>query len=242
MAASRDAEDSVSRAARDGLTRWLRRARDAVLAPFQRFGSPPSADAVYSVEPAWRVEVDRILAALTPALREGWVGADLPRDYNPSDPYIQAALALTRNLIVRLPDEVHAKVVAIILDGSNKGQSTDQVAARIDDLLTYTGSENWDGRARLIAQTETTRHFSSSMLAHALTVQQQDGTALAKKWIAHDDGRTRMTHVSADNQVRRLEDPFDVGDIQMLFPGDPSAPAEEVCNCRCWPKIIRLAT
>ena len=230
------------RAARDGLGRWLDRAKKAVMAPFERFRTQPSADAIYSTEPAWQAEVDRILAALTPALKEGWAAADLPRSYDPSDPYIRAAIALTRNLIVRLPDEVHAKVVAIVLDGSNKGQSVDRVATRIDDLLTYTGSENWDGRARLIAQTETTRHFSSSMLAHALTVQQQDGRGLVKKWMAHDDGRTRSTHMQADNQVRRLEDFFDVGDVRMLFPGDPDAPPEEVCNCRCWPKIIRLAT
>lgn len=242
MAASRDAEDGVYRAAKSGLKRWLAAARAAVMAPFVKFQAMPSADAIYATQPIWQAEVDRILAALTPVLREGWIGADIPGDFQPSDPYVKAALAMTENLIVRIPDETHARIVALIFQGTNEGQSTAAIADRINDLLTYEGRENWDGRAHLIAQTETTRNFSSGMLAHGLLAERA-GAKLAKKWIAHDDDRTRATHRETDGQVRRLEEPFEVGTVdpvKMLFPGDPSAPADEVCNCRCFPKIVRL--
>lgn len=243
MAASRNAEENVYQATKAGLKRWLAKARDAVMAPFRDFDALPSADAIYATVPAWQAEVDRIVAALTPVLREGWAAAHLPGDFDPADPYIQANLAMTRNLIVGVPDETHARIVAIIFDGTNKGQSTDVIAARIDDLLTFEGQENWTGRARLIAQTETTRNFSSSMVAHGLLVERQDGVRLAKKWVAHDDDRTRTSHMQTDGQVRRLSEPFEVGQpngVPMMFPGDPSAPADEVCNCRCWPKVLRL--
>lgn len=244
MAASRNAEENVYQAAKAGLKRWLVAARNAVMAPFRDLNAQPAADAVYATVPLWQNQVDRILAALTPALREGWTAAHLPGELSINDPYIQANLAMTHNLLVRIPDETHAKIVAIILDGANKGQSNVVIAGRIDDLLTYEGQENWDGRAKLIAQTETTRSFSASMVAHGLLVERQDGVQLAKKWIAHDDNRTRTSHMMADGQVRRLSEPFDVGpegnSIQMQFPGDPSAPADEVCGCRCWPKIVRL--
>lgn len=240
MAASRNAEEGVYEAAKAGLKRWLKAARNAVMAPFKDFHTQPSADAVYATVPVWQDQVDRILAALTPVLREGWAAANLPESFDVNDPYVQANLAMTRNLLTRIPDETHARIVAIIFDGTNKGQSTDVIAGRIDDLLVYEGQENWDGRARLIAQTETTRNFSSSMVAHGLLVERQDGVRLAKKWIAHDDDRTRASHKKTDDQVRRLNEPFDVDDVPMAFPGDPTAPAEEVCGCRCWPKIIKL--
>lgn len=239
MAASRDSEESVYRSAKAGLKRWLQVARDAVMAPFKTFKVQPSADAVYATVPVWQEQVNRILAALTPVLREGWIGADLPGDFDPDSPYARAALGMTYNLLVRIPDEAHARIVAIILDGTNKGQSTDQIAERIEDLLTYEGHENWDGRARLIAQTETTRNFGAGMQAHGLLAEQA-GAKVAKKWIAHDDHRTRTTHMEADDQVRRMNEMFDVGQVQMLYPGDPTAPADEVCNCRCWLKVVKL--
>lgn len=142
------------RAAKEGLTRWLGRARDVVMTPWRQFKAPPNPDAIASTQPLWQAQVDRILRALTPAQIEGWAAAHLPGDYDPQDPYIQANLALTYNLLVRIPDEVHAMVIGAILQGANQGQSTEQIAKRVDDILTYAGSENWSNRAKVIAQTE----------------------------------------------------------------------------------------
>lgn len=242
MAASRDAESSIYRAAKAGLTRWLSAARTAVMAPFKNFRATPNPGGLDSVLPLWQTEVDRILAALTPALKEGWAAAHIPGDYDPNDPFVQANLALTRNLLVRIPDEVHALIVAKILEGSNAGQTIDQVASAVDDVLTFTGSENWDARARVIAQTETTRHFSSSMLAHGLLAERQDGTPMTKTWETQTDGKERSSHHEANKQTRPLSQPFTVGTSQMMFPGDPDAPAHEVCGCRCYPSIKKAGS
>lgn len=239
--ASREAEGSVYRAAKAGLQRFLQRARELVMAPFERFQSTPNADAVYAAQPIWQAEVDRIVNALTPALQEGWAAAHLPGDYLPSDPYIQANLALTRNLLVNVPDEVHALVVREVLAGTNGGEDNASIARRVDGVLNYTGQENWDNRARVIAQTETNRHYNSSLLAHALLVERQDGTPLTKEWQTRTDGRERAAHHAADHQVRTLSQPYLVGGEPLLFPGDPAGTPHNVINCRCGQTIQKAS-
>jgi hypothetical protein len=231
--ASRGAEDSVYQAARDGLVKWLGRAREVVMAPWRQYKAAPNPVAIASTKPLWQEEVDRILPALTPAQREGWAAAHLPGDFDPQDPFIRANLALTHNLLVRIPDEVHAMVVAAILEGAQRAESTEQIANRVDDILTFTGSENWDNRARVIAQTETNRHFNGSMLAHGLSRQQAGDSSLMKRWDTVMDGKERLAHQLANNDVQPLNQPFIVDGEELLFPGDPTGKASNVINCRC---------
>lgn len=226
-------EGPVRRAAASGLKRWLAAARDKVMAPWRLFKVQPDPSAIASTVPLWQSEVDRIVAELTPAIREGWAAAHLPMEFDLQNPYIQANLAMTRNLLVRIPDEVHAKVVAQILEGVNAGESTAQIADRVDDILTYTGSENWAGRADLIARTETHKHFNSSMTAHALLRQQQDGGQWSKQWNTRMDGRERMAHRDANGQVQMLQQPYLVGGEQLMYPGDPVSSPHNGIACRC---------
>lgn len=239
MAASRDAEDGVFRAAKEGLTRWLGRAREVVMAPWRLYKAAPDATAIASTVPLWRQQVDRILPALTPAQREGWVAAHLTGDFDPQDPFIRANLALTHNLLVRIPDEVHAMVVAAILEGSQRAESTEQIAQRVDDILTYTGSENWENRAKVIAQTETNRHFNGSMLAHGLSREQAGESSLSKQWDTRMDNKERPAHRDANNDIQPLKQPFIVGGEELLFPGDPTGKPSNVINCRCQIRLLK---
>lgn len=237
MPASKDAENSAFGAAKEGLTRWLGRAREAVMAPWRRFRAPPNPAAIAATVPLWQAQVDRILKALTPTQIEGWAAAHLPGEYDPKDPYIQANLALTYNLLVRIPDEVHAMVVSAILEGTNRGESTEQIAQRVDDILTFTGSENWTNRAQVIAQTETNRHFNGSQLAHALLHEKNGAQGMTKEWDTMMDGKERVEHRDANENVKPLSQPFIVGGEQLLFPGDPTGSPWNVINCRCGIKI-----
>lgn len=240
MASRDDAEKTVYEAVKSGLKTWLSKAKDAVMASWRGGMGAPNPAALATTQPLWQAQVDKIVAALTPALKEGWAAAHLPGDFSIDDPYIQANLALTNNLLVRIPDEVHAKIVKEILEGTNAGETTAKIADRVDNVLEYTGSENWDDRARLIAQTETTRHRNSSALAHALLVQKQDNNlGLQKRWNTTMDGRERDAHKLVNGDVQPLNQPFMVADFPMLYPGDPAAPPELVCNCRCDVEIMR---
>ena len=227
--ASDDAERTVYEAAKSALTRWLGVAKNAVLGLRVR----ANPDAIYATQPVWQSEVERIVRALTPALQEGWAAAHLPQDLPANDPFVKTNLALTRNLLVRIPDDTHALIVATILDGVNRGEDNDAIARRVDDVLTYTGSENWDSRAKLIARTETTRHYNSSLLAHAMLVQRQDGKQLYKSWETTTDDREREAHKLADHQRVPVLQSYIVGGEPMMFPGDPDGSADNVCGCRC---------
>lgn len=56
-----------------------------------------------------------------------------------------------------------------------------------------------------------------------------------KKWRSFRDGKVRRTHKEADGQIRKLYEPFSVGDSLLMFPHDTSlgASASETVNCRC---------
>lgn len=232
------AEEEVRRAAERGLKRWLKKAKDAVMAPWRRFKAQPNPDALRATVPEWQAEVDRILQALTPAAREGWMAADLPGEFDINDPYIQTNLAITKNLLVRIPNEVHARVVAAILEGVNAGEPMERIVQRVQDVLDYTGSEDWPGRAKVIAQTEVNRIFNSSMLAHGLLRERQGVRGLSKRWDTRMDGKERPAHHEANNQVRPLMQPFLVGGEELMFPVDPKGRPDNVIFCRCELRLL----
>ena len=61
-----------------------------------------------------------------------------------------------------------------------------------------------------------------------------DPSLVERTWAATMDKRTRDTHWDMNGQVRGMNIPFDSpSGAKLLFPGDPTAPAAEVINCRC---------
>lgn len=234
------AEETVRKAAQGGLRRWLDKARDAVMSPWRRFKTQPNPEAIYATVPEWQAEVDRIASALTPAMREGWAAVDMPGEFALDNPYIQANLAMTKNLLVRIPDEVHAKVVAAIFEGVSRGDPMSEIAGRVQMVLDYTGSEDWPGRADLIARTEVQRNFNSALLAHGLLREEQGVRGLQKRWDTRMDGKERPAHHEANNQVRPLQQPFQVGGENLLFPVDPRGRPDNICNCRCELRLLGI--
>lgn len=60
------------------------------------------------------------------------------------------------------------------------------------------------------------------------------GLKVQKRWLATLDSRTRDSHADLDGQTVDVDEPFVTKDgTKIMCPGDPSAPPEEVCNCRC---------
>jgi hypothetical protein len=62
---------------------------------------------------------------------------------------------------------------------------------------------------------------------------QSSGVPLRKVWLTAMDGRERSTHAQANGQTVDMNQPFNVGGIQMSKPGAKGAPPEETINCRC---------
>lgn len=230
-------EESVYAAALRGLTQWLGRARDAVLAPWRQHRLPPDPTAIFSTQQDWDGEVDTILATLSRIAMGAWSEAtNVPPVSRHA--FVMAQLAQTQNLLVRIPDEVYNLIFAEITDGTNAGEDLDRIAQRVDAVLTVSGSERWPNRARLIAQTETTRAYGAGTLAAGMEQSRVTGRLLRKRWDTESDTKVRASHRAVDGQLRQLWEPFDVDGFPMQFPGDPIAPADEVCNCRCDLRIL----
>jgi uncharacterized protein with gpF-like domain len=202
------------------------------MAPFRKSGLMPDSDAIFSTQPAWDTEVDTILTHIGRISMDAWAEAsDVPPVSRHS--FVMAQLAMTQNFLVRIPNETYNMVFAEIVDGVNGGESVPQVANRVDRVLTYTGSENWPNRARVIAQTETTRAYGAGTLAAGLEQSRVTGRLLRKRWDSTRDNRVRASHRAVNGTTVDLGMPFYVDGYLLQFPGDPMGPPETVINCRC---------
>ena len=104
-------------------------------------------------------------------------------------------------------------------------------------LLQTSGITNY--RAELIARTETSRAANVGSMVGAMST----GLVTVKEWIATKDNRTRRfprdnaDHLDMDGVKVPIDAKFQVdgkGFIDfMLHPGDSTAHAANVCNCRC---------
>lgn len=86
-------------------------------------------------------------------------------------------------------------------------------------------------QAQRLVRTEATNAANFATMKSAETIF--PASDLMKEWISASDERTRPNHRAADGQVVAQNQPFLVGSSLMMYPGDPSAPAKEVINCRC---------
>jgi uncharacterized protein with gpF-like domain len=75
-------------------------------------------------------------------------------------------------------------------------------------------------RKELIARTEFTKSSNSGTF-ELMT----EWKAPRKEWLTALDGRERDSHRAANGQIVNMSEPFTVGGVAMMFPGDPAAPA-----------------
>lgn len=84
-------------------------------------------------------------------------------------------------------------------------------------------------RARNAAQTEIIGASNAGSFQQMKAAQ----VVALKKWVARDDDRTRQSHRDVDGTQVDMNTRFIVGGHAMDYPHDPTAPPEEVYNCRC---------
>jgi len=85
------------------------------------------------------------------------------------------------------------------------------------------------GRASLWADTEATKVDNWATLEGYKENEGVEG----KGWNCQKLPTSRAAHIAVDGQQRKLDEPFDVGGEQLMFPGDPVGSPENVCRCRC---------
>jgi hypothetical protein len=118
-----------------------------------------------------------------------------------------------------------------------KGQEQNLTMPEIIALLRTSGITNY--RAELIARTETARAANLGSMVGAMST----GLVTVKEWIAAKDNRTRRIPRDANDHLHMdgVQLPIDAKFVvpaktyidNMLHPGDSTAHAGNVCNCRC---------
>lgn len=119
-----------------------------------------------------------------------------------------------------------------IAEAQETGASSRDIANQLEkEFLNISTS-----RANMIARTEIGIASNQGSLEAAKALEIPD---LMKEWAATNDDRTRddietADHLSANGQRVGLNEKFSINpDSSMDGPGDPSAPPEQIINCRC---------
>ena len=131
------------------------------------------------------------------------------------------------------------EIAALLQQGQADGWSVGQMQTALTGLFNqwidgdtdaaeFAGERLPPWRAEAIARTETMRAYN----AGSTEIYRANGVE-SREWLATLDDRTRDSHAEANGQIVAIDELFDVGGVEMDFPGDPNAPVEEIVNCRC---------
>lgn len=110
-------------------------------------------------------------------------------------------------------------------------------AQQIDRMVDRYQSRMLDMRAETIARTEMLSTVNAAK--HQATIQMAtkvdlEMNRIQRTWRSVSDLRTRDTHRAMNKQVRGVNQHFiSPSGAKLMYPGDRSAPAGEVINCRC---------
>lgn len=140
----------------------------------------------------------------------------------------EAALYLedATNRIVGASAEIWQEVQSRASSAITLGRTNEELKQAIEEITGYA-----EARADAIARTETIGAYNGGDIS-AMRALGEAGP-VEKVWMATRDARTRRDHARADDQTVGVDEPFVVGGVRMDRPHDPSAPAEQVVNCRC---------
>lgn len=129
------------------------------------------------------------------------------------------------------------------------GSRFDTVQTRVRDLHAQALAEGWDSAD--LADALALDGDSSGVLSDAIsdaigrslaTFLIEAAAVLAlraadvpatKTWVTVGDERVRAEHAALDGHTVGIDEPFDVGGFDAMWPGDDSLPADLAVNCRC---------
>lgn len=186
----------------------------------------PSSDQVYDLLLAQAVIGERTRAARDQMWRaQARVWGPLGLSFDQVNRLLEGVYPTLGQRITMIAETQREQVMRVIDDAWRDGLSVRDTASaiRVDAL----GTSRW--RAEMIARTE----ILGAQNAASLLTARVSGAVSYKTWLAAQDRFVRDDHADADGQTVPVDQPFDVGGYQMMHPGDPSGPPEEVISCRC---------
>lgn len=125
------------------------------------------------------------------------------------------------------------QIQSVTLQSILQGESIPHMSRRIADTL---GEINH----------KSTIRYARTAMTGAQNAGRQDaykraegmGVRLKRLWISTLDNRTRHEHRQLDGQERSIDKPFEVDGFKIMYPGDPSADASMIWNCRCTTRAV----
>lgn len=136
--------------------------------------------------------------------------------------------------ITGINQETMRRINLIIEQATEEGLGIPEASKLISkniDLMAKT-------RAVRIARTEIVGASNQGAIIGA----RNTNIPLLKEWVATMDARTRDDHTWVDGDRVEQEGKFSVGGVLMNAPGDPTAPVEQVVNCRCAVAFVPVRT
>lgn len=115
-----------------------------------------------------------------------------------------------------------------VLQGIIQGESIAEIGQRLTTELATSNEK----KMRLFARTAMTGAQNAGRMQR-LRETESMGIEVRKKWLATLDSKTRDAHRDLDGQERKVNENFESDDGEIAYPGDPTAPAKLVYNCRC---------
>lgn len=132
------------------------------------------------------------------------------------------------SLVQDISDTTRDQIFKVLSQAAEEGWSNDDIVKQLKapEIPAY--------RARLIARTELNK---GAFFGRKLATDDSEWET-EKEWVAANDHRTRHSHRGVDGDVIDVDGKFAVatpkgGVDYMEGPGDPTASAANVCNCRC---------
>ncbi len=199
--------------------------------------TPPLANEVIDVDELiarFRGKTDPVRQALIEAV----MGAALEGHglvFDVTNPLTAKVLAQSGSQIVDIASTTQLNVMRIIRESYEAGLTIPDTAKAIKVGMREANT----ARAVLIARTEMVGAVNGGSLAASQIVSDASGATgegrMLKVWLTAE-GAVWPRHEEYDDldgQTQELDAPFDVGGEELMFPGDPDGPPEEVCNCRC---------
>lgn len=149
-----------------------------------------------------------------------------------SEEWLEAIIAFFRDeyfiLVKNISDTTRDQIFKVLSNAAEQGLSNDDIVKLLK------APEINAARARLITRTELGK---GAFFGRKLAADDSEWET-EKEWIAANDHRTRHSHRAVDGDVVDYDGKFAVstpkgGTDYMEGPGDPTASAANVCNCRC---------
>jgi len=244
----RTVEDRIRRAVRSTFLAQRDRVQQAFEEDdFVRAEKTLTVDAVFDLGAAIAETTEATESEVREALRVGYetglLRINAEGSFDPDQRWVRQAVRDLNAQMRNVPRNTQQVINRIILEGQTQNLTPDkigeQIVQELDEMASGTGGPSQPGsvtrsRARRVAATSTTTAFEKGQ-----SKSFEENGVWGAMWLSQRDGRVSPGHFEADGQVRETGNSFQVRRTldkpkeDMAHPGDPSARASNVVNCRC---------